>query len=288
VYRQNIWGIAFALPAVALLLVFNIYPLMNALYLSFTKWSLAGDPEWVGLKNYVFMVTRDPEFFRSIKTTVYYAVGLNPILWASSLGLALLLNQKLRLRGLFRVIYFTPRVVSWVVASMVWITLMHPSFGVNAAFFRLLNRPGIDWLHDAKTVLPGMIVMSLWKYVGNYMILFLAGLQAIDPAHHEAAEVDGANSVQRFLYVTVPLLKPTIVLVIVISFISAFQVFTPIMIMTAGGPGGASRVFPLLIYENAMVYLKMGYASALAVVLFATLLVLTVTQMRLLRGGEVD
>lgn len=287
IFWQNIWGVAFILPAMALLLVFNLYPLFNALYISFTSWTLQGSPQFVGFHNYVTIFTQDVEFRRSLWVTLIYALGLNPLMWALALGLAMLFNRRFALLGVFRAIYFSPVIVSWVVASIVWMTIFHPSYGINPAFFRLFGRPGVPWLQDPGLVVPALIVLSLWKNVGYYMVLFLAGLQSISGEHLEAASCDGANAWQRFWYITLPLLKPTTLFVMVISIINSFQVFTPIYIMTRGGPAGASRVLPLLVYENAFNYLKMGYATSLAVVLFVVLMALTLLQMRAFRGGEV-
>jgi len=205
-------------------------------------------------------------------------------MWVIALGLALLFNREIKLRGIFRTIYFTPVVISWVVASMVWYIIFHPSFGLNAHIMRLFGRPGIKFLHDARYALPAIIILSLWKSVGYYMVLFLAGLQSIPKMFYEAASVDGANSRQQFWYITIPLLMPTTLFVMVISIINSFQVFTPIFLLTRGGPHGATRVLPILIYENAFIYLKMGYASAMAVVLFVILMILTLLQMRVFRG----
>lgn len=283
VFYQNLWGVAFAVPALALLIVFSIYPVINALYIGFTSWSLSGTPEFIGLDNYLTMFLRDPEFIRSLRTTAIYAVGLNPIMWAIALGLALLFNREMKMRGIFRTIYFTPVVVSWVVASMVWYLIFHRSFGLNAHIMRLFGQPGIKLLSDSQYALTAIIILSLWKSMGYYMVLFLAGLQNIPRVFYEAADVDGANSWQRFLFITIPLLMPATLFVMVISIINSFQVFTPIYLLTRGGPHGATRVLPMLIYENAFIFLKMGYASAMAMVLFAVLMVLTLVQLRVFR-----
>lgn len=286
VFRQNLWGVAFAVPALILLLVFSVYPLLTALYTGFTRWGLQGAPQFIGMGNYVRLFTRDPEFIRSLKVTAYYALGLNPLMWVCSLGLAMLLNQQIRMRGMFRLIYFTPVIISWVVASMVWFTIFHPSFGLNAHIMRFFGKPGLQLLTDSKYALISIIALSLWKNVGYYMILFLAGLQDIPHVYYEAAAVDGANSWQKFWRITLPLLMPALVFVMIISIISSFQVFTPIWILTKGGPAGATRVLPVLIYEHAFRYLDMGYASAMAVILFLILMALTLLQLRFFRTTQ--
>jgi len=278
--------VAFAIPALILLIVFSVYPLLTALYTGFTSWGLQGAPQFIGFENYTRLFTRDPDFLNSLKTTAIYVIGLNPLMWIISLGLAMMLNQQIRMRGLFRLIYFTPVIISWVVASMVWFTIFHPSFGLNAHIMRLFGKPGLQLLTDSKYALPSIIAISLWKNVGYYMILFLAGLQDIPQVYYEAASVDGASSMQKFWRITLPLLMPAMVFVMIISIISSFQVFTPVWILTKGGPAGATRVLPVLIYEHAFRYLNMGYASAMAVILFLILMVLTLLQLRFFRTSH--
>lgn len=284
VFYQNLWGVGFAIPGLILLFVFSIYPLITALYTGFTKWTLSGTPEFIGLTNYRTMFLEDDNFWDALRVTTVYALGLNPIMWVLALGLALLLNQQIRARGLFRTIYFTPVIVSWVVASLVWFTIFHPSFGLNAHIMRLFGLPGLQLLTRSQYAMPAIIVLSLWKSMGYYMVLFLAGLQDIPRMYYEAASVDGASSWQRFRHITIPLLMPATTFVMIISIINSFQVFTPIFILTRGGPSGATRVLPILIYEHGFRYLQMGYASALAVVLFIILMILTLIQLRLFRA----
>jgi multiple sugar transport system permease protein len=288
VFMQNVWGVLFIIPAIGFLLVFNIYPLLRAFYLSFHTWSLAGAPQFVGLGNFIRMVTRDDWFHQALKVTATYSLGLNPVVWASGLGLAILMNRDLPARGAFRTIYFVPTVVSWVVVSIVWYSILHPSFGVNAILMRMLfNAKGIQFLTHKDWALPMMIFLSAWKSMGYVMVVFLAGLQAIPSVYYEAAAIDGANKLQQFRNVTVPLLMPTILFIMITSIIGSFQIFTPIQIMTEGGPAGATRVLPYLIYQNAFSYLRMGYASAMSVVLFVILMTLTILQVRIFRMGEV-
>lgn len=284
VFYQNLWGVGFTLPAMILLIIFSVYPLVTALYTGFTKWTLSGAPEFIGLSNYNRMFQNDPDFWDSVRVTTIYALGLNPIMWVLALALAMLLNQQIRMRGIFRTIYFTPVIVSWVVASLVWLTIFNPLFGLNAHVMRMFGEPGIQLLARAQYALPAIIIISLWKNVGYYMVLFLAGLQDIPRTYYEAASVDGASSWQQFRHITVPLLTPATAFVMIISIINSFQVFTPIFILTRGGPSGATRVLPIMIYEHGFRYLDMGYASALAVVLFAILMVLTLIQLRFFRA----
>jgi multiple sugar transport system permease protein len=281
-FYQNLVGLLFALPAVALLLVFSVYPLLNAIFFSFTDWNLSGTPRFIGVDNYV-TISDDLDFWKSLDVTARYTLGLVPG-FAIALFLAILFNRKLVGRDLLRTTYFTPVAVSWVIASLVWTSILHPSFGLNAQILRAFGQPSIKFLTDANWVIPAMIGLSLWKGIGYWMVIFLAGLQGIPGEYYEAAAVDGANRWQQFWKLTLPLLRPTVLFVSVVGVINAFQAFAPIWILTKGGPAGASRVYALLIYQSAFTYFKMGYASALAVLLFIFLMVLTVIQMRLLRS----
>ncbi len=283
VFYQNLVGLFFAVPAVGFLLVFNIYPLLNAIYLSFHSWNLSGTPRFIGLENYTQALTEDLDFWRSVRVTFSYTFGLVPG-FGVALLLAILFNRPFRGKEILRTIYFTPVVISWVIASLVWNSVLHPSFGLNAQFFRLFGMQSISFFTDPTWVVPALILLSLWKGVGYWMVIFLAGLQGVPNEYYEAASVDGANPWQKFRNITLPLLRPTILFVSVIGFINAFQAFVPVFILTKGGPAGASRVFPVLIYDAAFTYFKMGYASALAVLLFIFLAVLSLIQMRALRS----
>ena len=284
VFYQNLWGFAFAVPALILLLIFSIYPLLNALYFSTTSWGLGDKPTFIGLDNYIKLATVDVVFWQSLKTTTLYAIGLNPLLWALSLALALIFNRSFKFRGIFRTIFFTPVIVSWVVAAIVWSTILQPSFGLNAQVMRIFGQPGFSLFDNSSTALPTIILMVLWKDVGYFMVLFLAGLQNIPGVYYEAAAIDGASQWQQFRHITFPLLKPTTLFVVIISIIQSFQAFTPIWLTTAGGPAGATRVLPILIYQNAFrFYGKIGYASAMAFFLFVVLMIITLIQMRLFR-----
>jgi multiple sugar transport system permease protein len=282
-FYQNAAGLFFAVPAVAFLLVFSVYPLLNAIVLSFTSWNLSGTPTFIGLDNFADLLD-DIEVWRSVSVTAQYTLGLVIPGFVISLCLALMFNRNMRGRDLLRTAYFTPVAISWVIASLVWVSVLHPSFGLNAQVMRAFGQPSIPFLTDAKWVIPAMILLSLWKSVGYWMVVFLAGLQGVPQEMYEAASVDGANRWQQFWRITLPLLRPTILFVSVVGVINAFQAFTPVWILTKGGPAGASRVYALLIYQTAFTYFKMGYASALAVVLFIFLMILTLIQMRTLRS----
>jgi multiple sugar transport system permease protein len=282
VFYQNLVGLFFAVPAVACLLVFNVYPLLNAIYLSFHSWNMGGVPKLIGFENYVEAFD-DVDVIRSVRVTLYYTLGLLPG-FGVALFLAMLFNRPFRGKELLRTIYFTPVVISWVIASLVWNAVLHPSFGLVAQISRLVGQPSISFFTDPTWVIPALIMLALWKGLGYWMVIFLAGLQGIPRDYYEASSVDGANPPQQFWHITVPLLRPTLLFVSVIGVINSFQAFVQIYILTKGGPAGASRVFALAIYEQAFIYFRMGYASALSVMLFVILMILSLIQMRALRS----
>jgi multiple sugar transport system permease protein len=281
-FYQNTAGLLFAVPAVLCLVVFSIYPLLNAIFFSFTSWNLSGTPKFIGVDNYID-IWDDIDFGKSLDVTARYTLGLIPG-FAIALFLAILFNRRLVGLHILRTAYFTPVAVSWVIASLVWTSVLHPSFGLNAQIMRIFGEKSIPFFTDAKWVLPALVGLSLWKGIGYWMVIFLAGLQGIPQEYYEASAVDGANRWQQFWGLTLPLLRPTVLFVSVVGVINAFQAFVPIWILTKGGPAGASRVYALLIYQDAFTYYKMGYSSALAVLLFVFLLVLTLLQMRVLRS----
>ncbi len=280
--EQRLVGYLFLLPDVLGLAVFVALPILGAFYISFHDWSGIGERTFAGIGNYSTLL-RDRFFLDSLQITAIYTFTFVPLLFALSLGLALLVNQGLKLTGFFRSAYFVPFMVSLVVASIIWSFILHERAGILNA---ILGKVGIDaqpWLGSTRLALVSVIVVTLWQGVGYSMIIFLAGLQDIPRDYYDAAIVDGANAWQRFRRITLPLLKPTSVFVLIISFISAFQLFDPIFVLTGGGPANATTTTVFYIYETAFEFLQLGYASALSVVLFGIILVFTLMQLRIFR-----
>jgi multiple sugar transport system permease protein len=283
-YRQRInrIGLLFALPALAHLVMFSFYPLLRSFFLSFHSWSLAGTPHYIGLDNYSRLLTHDADFIRSVKITLTYSILLSGSLFVLSLAMALLFDRTFPLRNFFRTIYFIPVVIPWVVTSLVWNLIYNPSYGLANSFTNTLGLGRFFWIQDTGMVIISLIIVGIWKGFGYYMVIFLAGLQGIPPVYYEAAQVDGAGSLARMWYITMPLLRPAMLLVAVTSLSDSFQVFTPVWLMTRGGPAGASRVLTVYIYENAFVYLKMGYATAIATLMVITLVFVSRVQIYVL------
>ncbi|NPV08668.1 MAG: sugar ABC transporter permease [Anaerolineae bacterium] len=281
------WAYVFLSPAFFFLIVLLLFPIVFAFWISLRDWSLIPRPyPFIGLRNYAEAFS-DPLTVKSIKNTFIYTVGAVPVSLAISLLLALVMNQEgLPLRTAFRTAYFIPVITSWVAVSFVWIWMFEPRWGLVNSFLRLIGITGIRWLASPQWALPAIMIVAIWKGLGYYMVIFLAGLQTIPRELMEAARIDGANRWQGFRSVTFPLLNPTIVFLTVTSVIGSLQVFTPAVIMTtgaggeAGGPINSTRVMVYHIYSMAFRANRLGYGAALAFILFAIILVITIIQLR--------
>jgi multiple sugar transport system permease protein len=282
--RQSLVGIGFVLPAVVFFAIFNFYAIAYALYLSFTSWDLLTPPRWIGFANYTALLS-EPNFLSSLGITLRYTFEAVVPLILLSLGLALLLNQRVRFSGFYQVIYFVPVVIPAVVAAIVWGLLFRPSGVVNNA----VGVVGIDplpWLASAEYALHAIVIVSVWGGFGYATLILLAGLQSIPPEYGEAAAIDGASRWRIVKDITLPLLAPRLLFVTATSVAALLTSFVVPFVMTNGGPGTATRVLPLLIYQTGFQFLHAGQASAMAFVLLLITLVFTAVQFRLF-GREV-
>lgn len=261
------------------LLVFVVGPVISSFYLSFTQYNIVSPATWVGLANYQRLFRADPLFYQSLRVTTIWVVAGVPLRLVAALFFAMLLNQKVPAVGFFRTVYYLPSVVSGVAVSLLWVWLLQPQFGLLNYALHLVGLPGPQWLSSPTWALPGLIVMSLWT-VGSTMIIFLAGLQGIPAELYESAKIDGAGAVRQFFAVTIPLITPVILFNLVIGIIASFQVFTQAYVMTNGGPNNATLFYVLYLYQVAFQFSQMGYASALAWILFIIVLVLTLLVFR--------
>jgi len=272
----------FLLPTLFGLLFFSLGPVIAGFLISFTNWNIFLPPQWVGLDNYQTLLTQDlPR--KVFSNTLYYTLVNVPLNMTVALGMALLLNLRLRGVSFYRAVYFLPVVSSTVAASLIWTWLYSPNFGPINYFLGEIGIKGPPWLASTTWAMPAVIIMSVWKGFGTNMLIFLAGLQGIPQELIEASMIDGANRWQRFWRITWPLLTPTTFFVLVISCIASFQVFEQVFVMTEGGPAYATSVMGLFIYLNAFRYNNMGYAAAAAYILFALILAITLAQLKLQR-----
>ncbi|MFZ2625232.1 MAG: sugar ABC transporter permease [Propionibacterium sp.] len=276
--RNTLLGWIFILPNFVGFALLTLIPVLTLFYYSFTDWNVFTGAEWSGLDNFK-QLAKDETFRTSVVNTFYYAVLHIPLTLVLSLGLALLLNQKIFGRAFFRTAAFFPYITSIVAVAVVWNMLFSPDFGPINQFLKLIgitNPP--RWTASSTWSMPAVVIVGTWREMGYYMILFLAGLQTIPGELYEAAKVDCASAWQRFWNVTVPCLRPTTFFVTIMLTIGSFKVFDLILVMTQGGPGTSTLVLSQFIYQKGFVENQFGYASAASIVLFAICLVITVVQ----------
>lgn len=271
--KEAKWGILLAMPAILGFILWTVGPMIASLYISFTDWGIANTPKFFGLSNY-FGLLKDDLFWKSLKVTLYYTIGSVPLGIIVAFLLAILLNQEVRGKAIFRTIFYLPSIVPGVASSMLWLWLFNPDFGLFNALLNALGLPKLQWIYDDKTVIPSLIIMSVWG-IGGTMIIFLAGLQGIPQHLYEAVEIDGGNWFHKFVYITVPMMTPTIFFNLIMGLIGSFQVFTQAYIMTNGGPNNASLFYVLYLFRKAFTDSQMGYASSMAWILFIIIAVLT-------------
>lgn len=282
---------AFVAPALILIGVFFFLPVAAALLLSFTDFDIygvadLGNVRFIGLRNYTRLLGT-PLFWTALKNTFYFALVGGPLSIAVSLAAALLLNAKaVRLRTVFRTVYFAPFVTTLVAVAIVWRYIYHTRYGLLNYGLGLVGIDPVDWLGDPLWAMPAIILLAVWKNFGYNMLIFIAGLQSIPDELYEAAKIDGASALRRFWHVTLPSLGPTMLFVSIITMIGFFQLFAEPYVMTGGGPLRATTSVVLYMYEEGFRWWRMGYAAAIAFVLFAVILVATLIQFRLQRRVE--
>lgn len=278
--RKYLWVGFFLLPSLSGLILFMLVPILASLGLTVFEWDLLTPPEFVGLNNFQRLLG-DETFWAALAHTLYFIVGYIPLVMSIALGLAVILNQKLKGVTFFRTAFFMPVVSSWVAVSLLWKWIFNPKFGIVNYLLGLVGMQGPSWLFDPTWAMPAIIITSVWKDIGFVMIMFLAGLQGIPEEYYDAAAIDGADKWRRFRHITLPLLSPTTFFALIILLINSFQVFDQVWIMTEGGPAGATSVLVQQIVKNAFSYNRMGYAAALSWVLFIFVFMVTAVQMRL-------
>ena len=282
--QQRLTPYLFLLPALLILGLTVFWPALQAFYLSFTRYEydLTQPPQWVGFENFR-RLWADPVFWQTLRNTILYLVGVVPVLVIAPLALAILVNQKLRGIQWFRAAYYTPVVISMVVAGIAWKWL----YAENGLLNQLLKQlgvqftGGIPWLTSPSWAIFSVMAVTVWKGLGYYMVIYLAGLQSIPTDLYEAAAVDGSDGIRKHWDITIPLMKPYLVLVAVISAISATKVFEEVYIMTQGGPRNSSKTIVYYLYEQAFQNLEMSYACTIGLVLFLVILGLSILNLKL-------
>ena len=284
--RENLEGYLFISPWILGMVLFALGPILASFGLAFTRWNLFTDPEYVGWANFQ-KLAHDPLFYKSVFNTIYYTIFAVPLGLVLALGLAMLVNHRLRGVNFFRTAFFLPNVVAGIAMLLLWKWLFDPNFGLINLFldwtglmavFEWIGIGRPQWISSRAGAMPGMIFMSIWG-LGGSMMIFLAGLQNIPRELIEAAELDGAGPWKRFRYVTVPLLTPTIFFLTMVGVIASLQIFNQAYVMTQGGPAHATLFYVLYLFQTAFERFQMGYACAMALVLFIITLIVSLIQL---------
>ncbi len=277
--RETILGWVMVSPFLIGFVFLTAIPMIASFVISFSEWDMLSNPEWIGFDNYKKLFFEDALALHSLNITILFTIVSIPLNILFGLALAMLLNTSIRGLAIFRTIYYLPAILSGVAVALMWRWIFSTQFGLLNALLDIIGIEGPAWLTDRIWVLPSFVIMRLWS-VGGGMIIYLAGLQSIPTNLYEAASIDGANWWHKTRFITLPLLSPTIFFQLIVGFIFSMQIFTEAFIMTNGGPADASLFFLLYLYRQAFQYFDMGYASALAWVLFVVILFLTIVMFK--------
>jgi ABC-type sugar transport system permease subunit len=281
--KEYLTGYGFITPALLILLIFAIFPTLYVFYLSTFNWSMIGQKTFIGLHNYINLIFKMPyakDFWHAVLVTLEYVAISVPIAISMSLFLANLLMKPIRARGFFRLGIFISYVTPLVATTIVWMWIYNSDYGLLNSFLKALHLPQSTWLLGFPSALFAIVIYTVWHDVGYSTILFMAGLTSVSKELQEAAEIDGATDSQVFWKITWPLLSPTTFYIFIISLIGAFKMFTPVLVLTNGGPYGSTQTIAYLLYHEAFVNWNTGFASAIAVVLFAIIFIITIIQFR--------
>lgn len=272
--KKGYVGLLYVLPFVIGLLVFQLYPFIASLFYSFTDLSIANEWNWVGLQNYIQTLTRDRDFWQSLKVTAIYVFMAVPCKLAFALFIAMVLNMKVKGIRFFQTLYYIPSILGGSVAvSVIW-RFMFAHDGLVNEMLSVLGLPALEWLGSKSLALPTVGLLAVWQF-GSSMVLFLVGLKQIPVSLYEAAAIDGATKTSQFFKITLPLLTPTILFNVIMQTIGAFQEFSSAFIITGGGPMKSTYMYGMMLYNNSFSYYKMGYASAQSWILFIIIMVVT-------------
>jgi len=282
-YIKNIFPYLLLLPSGIFLVTFTYYPIFRSIYLSLFDWDLwTPEPEFVGLGNYQELLN-DALFLRVIRNNLIYLIGTIPIVIVLSLLLAIIINERTRFREFYEAAAFSPTLVPMAAAAMLWVFIYNPDIGILNRVLNMFGIPGTAWINSSRTALPSLMVVMIWKNIGYYMVLFLAGLQSVDPNLYESAKINGANWFQRHWHVTLPQITPTLLFVIIVNIIQSFRVFDIVHIMTQGGPANSTNVLVYYIYQQTFRFWNMGLGNTLTAIMAIVLFITIVIIMRFLK-----
>jgi len=273
----------FLLPSAIFLITFTYYPIFRSFYLSFFEHDLwMPEPQFAGFDNYV-QLFNDTLFMRVIRNNIIYLIGTIPVVIILSLFIAILINERTKFREFYEAAAFSPTLIPMAAAAMLWVFLYNPNIGIINRVLRIFGHPGRAWINSSSTALGSLMVVMIWKNIGYFVILFLAGLQNVNQSLYESAKINGANWLQKHRYITIPLITPTLLFVIIVNIIESFRVFDIVHIMTQGGPANATNVFVYYIYQQTFRYWNLGLGNALTALLVIILFAIIIAVMRALR-----
>lgn len=284
--QSTLIAFIFILPSLIGFITFYLVPAVRGVYYSFTDWNMLKAPNFIGFDNYT-KIFADKVFWRSLQVTGYYVLLNIPVQTVLAIFLALMMDRVVKSTWL-RSVFILPWLLPPVTVAMVWVWLLNPGMGMFGTIFKSIGWQPLGFLGNPDQAMPSIAMINIWQYTGNAALLIFAGLQTIPKEIYEAAQIDGANAVEQFLHITMPLLRPVLVFVLVTTVIGSFQVFDTIAVTTKGGPIDSTRVILWYIYEYAFSRFKMGYATAISMIVFLILMVISVIQMRLFRADSSD
>lgn len=286
-FERKIFPYLMLAPTLLVFGVFLFYPALNGVWISLTKWDGVNPQKFIGFQNYLKLAA-DKNFWESFANTLLFTAFSVPLIYAAALGLAVLLTGEIKGSNFFRAVFYWPTMISSIVVGLTWRFLLGEDFGVVNYLLTLMEKSPVKWLTDARNAMMVIILVTVWSMAGYYMVMFVSGIKGISQTYYEAARIDGGGAWQQFWYITLPLLKPTSLLVIVLSTINVIKTYPLVFALTQGGPAGATKFMVQTIQETGFEKSQMGYASAMTMVLFLVLSMFTSVQFKLNRGGEQD
>lgn len=286
-FERKVFPYLMLAPTLLVFSVFLFYPALNGVWISLTKWDGVNPQKFIGFQNYLKLAA-DKNFWESFANTILFTAFSVPLIYAAALGLAVLLTGEIKGSNFFRAVFYWPTMISSIVVGLTWRFLLGEDFGVVNYLLTLMEKSPVKWLTNARNAMMVIILVTVWSMAGYYMVMFVSGIKGISQTYYEAARIDGGGAWQQFWYITLPLLKPTSLLVIVLSTINVIKTYPLVFALTQGGPAGATKFMVQTIQETGFEKSQMGYASAMTMVLFLVLSMFTSVQFKVNRGGEQD